>query len=91
MRCELFLNVTVKINRSEAEAACRRAFGEVDYERLRRHVCGRNLFVTDGTRGTAVLEEGRKFFAPARVARSQPEQAPGRRRYLEIWWPRLRS
>ena len=66
MRAERFRNVTVKINRSEADAACRRAFAEVDYERLRRQIGPRRLFVTCGSDPTIVHEEGRVILVPVR-------------------------
>lgn len=60
LRCELFRNVTMKVNRGEAEAACQRAFGsEADYESLRRHLLAGRLFVTDGRHGTWINDGGR--------------------------------
>jgi bifunctional ADP-heptose synthase (sugar kinase/adenylyltransferase) len=66
MRAELFRNVTLKVNQAEADAACRRAFAEVDYERLRRWVGARRLFITRGGDPTIVHEEGRVVLVPAR-------------------------
>ncbi len=57
MRPELFRRVTVKPNRQEAEAACRRAFGTVDYQRLRRHIEAPLLLVTHGQDGVLLIQE----------------------------------
>jgi rfaE bifunctional protein kinase chain/domain len=54
MRCELFRHVNMKVNRVEADAACRRAFGVLDYRRLQKLIDGGNLFVTDGPRETLI-------------------------------------
>ena len=66
MRAEQFRNVTLKVNQTEADAACRRAFAEVDYERLRRSVGARRLFVTRGSDPTIVHDEGRVILVPVR-------------------------
>ena len=60
MRPELFRNVIVKPNQKEAEAACMRLFGKVDYERLRRHIGARMLPVTHGQEGVMLVESGRQ-------------------------------
>lgn len=57
MRPELFRGVIVKPNRQEAEAACLRAFGQVDLQRLRRHIQGKLLVVTSGPGGVLLVEE----------------------------------
>ena len=57
-RGDLFRKVTIKPNQAEAEAACRKLFGAVDYQRLRRHVDADVLMVTHGVQGVLVLEEG---------------------------------
>lgn len=57
MRIELFRNVVVKPNQQEAQAACRRLFGSVDYLSLRRHVGGRPMMVTHGGGGVLVVDE----------------------------------
>ena len=46
---ELFRNLIMKPNHLEAENACVRLFGEVNYQRLRRHVQSHLLFVTQGS------------------------------------------
>jgi bifunctional ADP-heptose synthase (sugar kinase/adenylyltransferase) len=66
MRADQFRKVVIKPNREEAEAACRRLFGEVDYERLRRHVDSKLLVVTQGAGDVLVIEEGGLRRAPAR-------------------------
>ncbi|MGA2269431.1 MAG: PfkB family carbohydrate kinase [Bryobacteraceae bacterium] len=57
LHCELFRHVNMKVNRREADAACRRAFGMVDYRRLQKLIGGRDLFVTDGP-NQALIETG---------------------------------
>lgn len=66
LRAELFRGVIVKPNREEAEAACRRAFGEVDFERLRRHVEAPFLVITDGPRGALVAAPEGATWVPTR-------------------------
>lgn len=66
MRAELFRGVIVKPNREEAEAACRRAFGEVDFERLRRYVEAPFLVITHGARGALVVTPEGDSWAPTR-------------------------
>lgn len=60
MRADLFRRVIVKPNREEATAACRRAFGVVDYQRLREWIGGPCLIVTHGAEGALVVEPGRE-------------------------------
>jgi len=66
MRVDLFRKVIVKPNRQEAEAACRRLFGEVDYQRLRRHVDSRLLVVTQGPEEVLVIHEDGQTRVPTR-------------------------
>jgi len=66
VRAECFRHVSVKINRSEADAACLRAFGEVDYARLRRRIGGPRLFVTDGPNGVWIDDGGVALHVPTR-------------------------
>lgn len=56
-RAEHFRNVIVKPNESEAERACRRAFGDVDFARLRTCIGAPLLVVTHGSRGVLLVEE----------------------------------
>lgn len=57
LRAELFRGVIVKPNRDEAEAACRRALGAVDYAGLRRHIEARLVVITLGPEGALLVEE----------------------------------
>ena len=57
LRAELFRGVIVKPNRDEAEAACRRALGAVDYAGLRRHIGARLVVITLGPEGALLVEE----------------------------------
>jgi len=69
LRAELFRKVTLKPNQQEAEAACRKLFGAVDYQRLRRHVEADVMMVTHGSRGVLVLEEsGERWSNPRPIA-----------------------
>jgi rfaE bifunctional protein kinase chain/domain len=58
LRADLFRKVALKPNEQEAEAACRKLFGIVDYQRLRRHVEADVIMVTHGQKGVLVVEEG---------------------------------
>ncbi len=58
MRPERFRNVIVKPNRQEAAAACKRAFGKVDYQALLGLIGGPMLVVTHGAEGVLVVERG---------------------------------
>jgi rfaE bifunctional protein kinase chain/domain len=66
LRCALFRRAVIKPNEREAEAACRALFGQVDYERLRRHVESDLVMVTRGAGGVVVVEPGRQTLAPTR-------------------------
>jgi rfaE bifunctional protein kinase chain/domain len=57
MRPELFRRVIVKINEDEAEAACHRALGVRDLERLRFDIEAPLLLVTYGGDGVELVEE----------------------------------
>jgi bifunctional ADP-heptose synthase (sugar kinase/adenylyltransferase) len=56
-RCDLFRRAIVKPNQQEAEAACQRLFGRVDYQALRRHVDTGLLLVTHGGDGVLLVTE----------------------------------
>jgi rfaE bifunctional protein kinase chain/domain len=58
LRSELFRNVVVKPNQEEAETACQRLFGRVDFPALRQHINTPALLVTHGPRGVLVIEDG---------------------------------
>lgn len=67
MRAELFRGVIVKPNREEAEAACRRALGVVDFGRLRRHIEAPWLVITEGARGALVVGPEGETWVPTRA------------------------
>jgi rfaE bifunctional protein kinase chain/domain len=60
LRADQFRGVTVKPNRHEADEACLRLFGTIDYQRLRQHLQSRLLIVTRGPEGAVVVEPGRE-------------------------------
>lgn len=66
LRPELFRGLVLKPNEAEARAACLRAFGVEDFERLRRLTAAPFMIVTQGSRGALVLEKGRQTHAPTR-------------------------
>jgi len=57
VRSEHFRGVILKPNVDEAEAACRRALGRVDFSALRAHTEARLLIVTRGGEGALVFDE----------------------------------
>ncbi len=68
VRGEHFRNVILKTNDDEAEAACQRAFGAIDYARLRDHTRSPLLVVTGGSKGAVYLNgEGAHTVATKRV------------------------
>jgi rfaE bifunctional protein kinase chain/domain len=70
-RTEHFRGVTVKPNRQEADEACLRLFGTIDYQRLRQRLETKLLVVTRGAEGAVVVEPGRETAVPA-VAVEKP-------------------
>jgi len=64
-RVDLFRYVMVKPNRQEAEAACTKLFGCVDYARLRQHQQAKVIMITHGPKGALVVEEGQATWAQA--------------------------
>jgi rfaE bifunctional protein kinase chain/domain len=70
-RPEHFRHVIVKPNEDEAVAACKRAFGEVDFDRLWQHIGGPWMVVTHGARGALVVGR-RKTWLPPPKAIEQP-------------------
>jgi len=56
LRPELFRRAIVKPNQQEAEGACRRLFGGVDYGRLRAHLEAPLLLVTHGAGGVLMVD-----------------------------------
>jgi bifunctional ADP-heptose synthase (sugar kinase/adenylyltransferase) len=74
VRSEHFRGVILKPNVDEAEEACRRALGRVDYSAFRAHTEARLLIVTHGGEGALVLDdvghtmvEGRKVEKPVDI------------------------
>jgi rfaE bifunctional protein kinase chain/domain len=65
IRVERFRNMILKPNEGEASAASIGLFGEVDYQRLRTHAKSRLVFVTKGSEGVVVVEEGAQSVVPA--------------------------
>ena len=65
-RVHLFRNIMVKPNHSEAEAACMKLFGNVDFKRLREALGAKSLFLTHGPKGALVYEEGKETWSKAR-------------------------
>jgi sugar/nucleoside kinase (ribokinase family) len=65
-RIDEFRKVIIKPNRQEAEIACRKLFGAVDYRRLLRHVEAPFLWVTHGGEGVALVTEDGEQWEPAR-------------------------
>jgi rfaE bifunctional protein kinase chain/domain len=57
-RADTFRGVIVKPNRQEADEACLRLFGTIDYQRLRQRLESRLLIVTRGPEGAVVVEPG---------------------------------
>lgn len=70
MRPELFSNVVVKPNEDEAAAACRRAFGEVNYRRLFDERNLKLLIVTHGDRGALVIDKDGEQMVPGRKVKA---------------------
>jgi rfaE bifunctional protein kinase chain/domain len=64
-RIDLFRNVMVKPNRDEAEAACDKLFGEVDYSRLRAHLRTKVLIVTHGPKGALIVDAAKETWSKA--------------------------
>lgn len=66
LRIDRFRKVIVKPNQQEADAACLRLFGEVDYQRLRAHVESPLMIVTRGGDGVVVINESGQTPVPTR-------------------------
>ncbi len=59
-RIEHFRRLVVKPNRQEADEACLRLFGTLDYQSLRKQLEARTMIVTQGPGGVVVVEPGRE-------------------------------
>jgi sugar/nucleoside kinase (ribokinase family) len=66
----------LKPNDGEAGAASIGLFGEVDYQRLREHAKAKLLFVTKGSQGVLVVEQGAESLVPA-IAVGHPVDVAG--------------
>jgi rfaE bifunctional protein kinase chain/domain len=62
----LFRGVIVKPNAQEAEAASQELFGSIDYQRLRRQLESKLLFVTQGPEGVLVCSDQGETLVPTR-------------------------
>jgi sugar/nucleoside kinase (ribokinase family) len=67
MRPELFRNVILKPNGAEADAACRRLFGTIDYAALQQETKAPFLIVTRGSEGATIVEGGEMTHVPTRA------------------------
>ncbi len=65
VRIERFRYMILKPNESEATAASIGLFGEVDYQRLRNHSNSKLVFVTKGSDGVVVVDDGVEEAVPA--------------------------
>ena len=64
-RIERFRNVMAKANHQEANTACKKLFGRVDYPRLWKTIGGAPLIVTRGAKGALLFDDGRRRTIPA--------------------------
>jgi sugar/nucleoside kinase (ribokinase family) len=70
LRPELFRRVIVKVNRSEADGACQRLFGNIDYLRWRKEASAPMLVITHGAEGALLVGERETF------VRTKPIEKP---------------
>jgi len=63
-RIEMFRNVVAKPNQDEAHAACGRLFGAADFRKLRAIIGRRPMLVTQGGRGTLLVDENGEQLVP---------------------------
>jgi rfaE bifunctional protein kinase chain/domain len=71
MRSHLFNGAILKPNEHEAATACAAALGHSDYQRFRRHIGSRLLFITQGSRGVIVVDDDGEHLVPT-VAAANP-------------------
>ena len=64
IRTEQFRGIILKPNDLEADSACASLFGSIDYERLRRHIGSKPLFVTKGPDGVLVVDDQGETLVP---------------------------
>jgi rfaE bifunctional protein kinase chain/domain len=67
VRAEHFRGVILKPNRDEAEAACSRVFGRVDFAALFRHTASSLMIVTHGGEGALVIDQGGETMVSGRA------------------------
>ena len=60
-----FRNTLSKANRQEADAACKKLFGEIDYARLRETIGAEPLIITRGGRGSWIVSDSGRKVIPA--------------------------
>lgn len=70
-RIDRFRNAIAKPNLQEANEACERLFGEIDYRRLWSVLGGRPLVITEGARGVRIVDEESETRVPA-LAEERP-------------------
>ena len=78
-RAEHFRNVILKPNEQEAEAACHRLFGRVDYPDLLRHTQAPMLWITHGGRGVNIISPPRRMLGGGTHHRESGGHMRGRR------------
>jgi rfaE bifunctional protein kinase chain/domain len=66
VRSELFRHVILKPNQREVAEACTSLFGEMDYQRFRKHLEAKLMFVTLGSRGAMVVDDSGETIVPTR-------------------------
>ncbi len=64
-RIDLFRNVIAKPNLQEANEACRKLFGEINYQSLRAKIGEHPLIVTQGKRGALLVHDHGEKLVPA--------------------------
>lgn len=64
-RIEQFRNTVAKPNLDEADSACLRLFGDIDYQRLRSAIGDRPMVITKGSRGSMIVGDGKERNIPA--------------------------
>ena len=68
MRPELFRNLILKPNAAEADAACQRLFGKIDYPSLQKQTNAPFVIITRGAEGALIVEGGEETPVPTKRA-----------------------
>lgn len=71
IRSELFRRVVLKPNQQEAERACIRLLGKIDYLKFRETLQTSFLFITQGSSGVLVVDSAGETFVPT-IPRDSP-------------------